>query len=52
VAQIDVEDVTTAAVVMSIVFVVTMFAAAYLGGRIGESYHRRVDAAIVEETVR
>ena len=52
VAQIDVEDVTTAAIVMSIVFVVTMFAGAYLGGRIGESYHRRVDAAIVEETVR
>jgi hypothetical protein len=51
-AQIDVEDVTTAAIVMSIVFVVTMFAGAYLGGRIGESYHRRVDAAIVEETVR
>jgi uncharacterized membrane protein len=52
VAQIDVEDVTTAAIVMSIVSVVLMFAGAYLGGRIGESYHRKVDAAIVDETVR
>jgi uncharacterized membrane protein len=52
VAQIDVEDVTAAAIVMSIVSVVLMFAGGYLGGRIGESYHRRVDAAIVDETVR
>jgi hypothetical protein len=29
-----------------------MFLGGYLGGRIGESYHRRVDAAIVEETTR
>ncbi|HSJ84746.1 MAG TPA: hypothetical protein VLA91_13095 [Acidimicrobiia bacterium] len=52
VAQIDVEDVTGAAIVMSIVSVVLMFLGGYLGGRIGESYHRRVDAAIVEETTR
>ena len=52
VAQIDVEDVTTAAIVTSIVFVVVMFLGAYLGGRIGESYHRKVDAAIVDETIR
>jgi hypothetical protein len=52
VAQIDVDDVTAAAIVMSIVSVVLMFAGGYIGGRIGESYHRRVDAAIVEETVR
>lgn len=52
VAQIDVEDLTAAAIVMSIVSVVLMFAGGYLGGRIGESYHRRVDAAIVDETVR
>ena len=52
VAQIDVDDVTGAAIVMSIVSVVLMFLGGYLGGRIGESYHRRVDAAIVEETTR
>ena len=52
VAQIDVEDVTGTAIVMSIVSVVLMFLGGYLGGRIGESYHRRVDAAIVEETTR
>ena len=52
VAQIDVDDVTGAAIVMSIVSIVLMFLGGYLGGRIGESYHRRVDAAIVEETTR
>jgi uncharacterized membrane protein len=52
VAQIDVEDVTGAAIVMSIVSVVLMLLGGYLGGRIGESYHRTVDAAIVEETTR
>lgn len=52
VAQIDVDEVTTAAIVMSIVSILLMFAGGYLGGRIGESYHRRVDAAIVNETVR
>jgi len=52
VAQIDVEDVTTVAIVMSIVFVVVMFVGGYLGGRIGESYHRKVDAAILDETIR
>ena len=52
VAQIDVEEVTTVAIVMSIVFVVVMFVGGYLGGRIGESYHRKVDAAIVDETLR
>lgn len=52
VAQIDVDEVTAAAIVMSIVSILVMFAGGYLGGRIGESYHRRVDAAIVNETGR
>ena len=52
IAQIDVDEVTTAAIVMSIVSILLMLAGGYLGGRIGESYHRRVDAAIVNETVR
>ena len=52
IAQIDVDEVTTAAIVISIVSILLMLAGGYLGGRIGESYHRRVDAAIVNETVR
>jgi len=52
IAQIDVDEVTTIAIVMSIVSILLMLAGGYLGGRIGESYHRRVDAAIVNETVR
>jgi len=52
VAQIDVEDVTGAAILLSIVSVVLMFLGGYLGGRIGEAYHRKVDDAIVEETTR
>ena len=52
ISQLDVDEVTTAAIVMSIVSILLMLAGGYLGGRIGESYHRRVDAAIVNETVR
>jgi hypothetical protein len=52
VSQIDVEDVTTAAIVMSIVSVVTIFLGGYLGGRIGDSYNRKVDAALVDEARR
>ncbi len=49
VSQIDVADVTAAAIVMSIVSVVTIFLGGYLGGRIGDSYNRKVDAALVDE---
>lgn len=52
VAQIDADEVTTAAIVMSIASVVVMFAGGYLGGRIGEAHHRKVDAAILDQTVR
>lgn len=52
IAQVDVDDVTATAIVTTIVSVVAIFLAAYLGGRIGESYHRRIDAAIVDETAR
>lgn len=52
VAQIDVEDVTTAAIVMTVVSLLAMFAGGYLGGRIGQMYHRKVDAAIVHESSR
>lgn len=51
IAQVDVEDVTVAAIVMAVISVVAMFLAAWIGGWIGESYHRRVDAAVVDEAV-
>jgi hypothetical protein len=52
VSQIDADDVTAEAVVLAIVAVAAMFAGGYLGGRIGESYHRKVDEAIVNERDR
>ena len=52
VSQIDVENVTMAAIVMSIVSVVVILLGGYLGGRIGDSYNRKVDAALVEEARR
>lgn len=52
VSQIDVEGVTTAAIIMSIVSVVLIFLGGYLGGRIGDSYNRKVDAALVDEVRR
>jgi hypothetical protein len=50
VAQIDVDDLTTEAVIGSVVLVASMLLGGYIGGRFGELYHQRVDAAIVEET--
>jgi hypothetical protein len=50
VAQIDADDLTTGAVIGSVVLVASMLIGGYIGGRLGELYHQRVDAAIVEET--
>ena len=50
VAQIDVDDLTTEAVIGSVVLIASMLVGGYVGGRMGELYHQRVDAAIVEET--
>ena len=52
VAQVDVEEVTTAAIIMSVVAVVVTLLGGYLGGRIGDSYNRKVDAALVDEVRR
>jgi uncharacterized membrane protein len=52
VSQVDVENVTTAAIVMSIVSVVVILLGGYLGGRIGDSYNRKVDEARVVEARR
>lgn len=50
VAQIDADDLTTGAVIGSVVLIASMLLGGYTGGRFGELYHHRVDAAIVEET--
>jgi hypothetical protein len=50
-AQIDVDEVTTAAILMSAVSAVAILAGGYLGGRIGDSHNRKVDAAIIDEAV-
>jgi uncharacterized membrane protein len=52
VSQVDVENVTTAAIVMSIVSVVVILLGGYLGGRIGDSYNRKVDEALLVEARR
>jgi len=47
-AQIDVEDLTVMAAVASGTLVLLTLLGGYLGGRFGEAYNRRVDAAIVQ----
>ena len=51
-AQVDVEEITTAAIIASAVAVVVTLLGGYLGGRIGDSYNRKVDAALVDEARR
>lgn len=51
VSQIDVEDVTTAAIVMSAVSAAAILLGGWLGGLIGAAHNRKVDAAIVEEAL-
>lgn len=47
-AQIDVDDLTAMAAVASAVLVIATLAGGYLGGRLGETYHARVDAALAD----
>jgi uncharacterized membrane protein len=51
VSQIDVDDVTSAAFIMTAVFAVVILLGGWLGGRIGVSHNRKVDAAILEDAV-
>jgi hypothetical protein len=51
VAQIDVDQVTGVAIVASVVLAATTLLGGYVGGRIGELYHQRADAAIAQ-TIR
>ena len=48
IAQIDSEDATLAAVVVGIASIALMFVAGYIGGRLGEMYHRRLDIALID----
>ena len=46
-AQVDVDDLTTMAIVASLVLVAATLAGGYVGGRLGEIYHTKVDAALI-----
>lgn len=50
IAQMDVDELTSGAIVATVVMLAVTLLGGYVGGRIGELYHRRVDAAIVETT--
>lgn len=47
VAQLDVDDLTTEAIVASIVLIAATLVGGYIGGRLGSLYHEKVDAAVV-----
>lgn len=49
-AQVDVDELTAMAIVASAVLVLATLGGGYVGGRLGETYHTKVDAAIVEAT--
>lgn len=50
-SQIRGDNVTLIAVVAAAVAVVVMFVGAYLGGRLGELYHRKADAALADQVM-
>ncbi len=47
-AQFGADDLTAMAVVAGVVLIVATLAGGYVGGRLGEAYHTRVDAALIE----
>jgi hypothetical protein len=47
-SQIDTDELTTMAVAATVVMVAATLAGGYIGGRIGETYHTRVDAALID----
>lgn len=49
-AQVDVDELTLTAVLATVIMVAMTLLGGYVGGRIGELYHHRVDAAIVQST--
>jgi hypothetical protein len=49
--QIRGDDVTTLGVVAAIASVIAVLAGGFLGGILGEAYHRKADAALADQTV-
>ena len=47
-AQVDVDEMTAVAVTASAVLVVATLLGSYVGGRLGETYHTRVDAGLID----
>jgi len=47
-AQVDVDDLTAVAAIASAILVVATLVGGYVGGRLGEAYHIRVDAALID----
>lgn len=45
------DEVTTVGIIAAIASVAAMFLGGYIGGKIGEMYHRKVDAALADRTV-
>lgn len=47
-AQVDVDDLTAIAAIASAILVAATLVGGYVGGRLGEAYHTRVDAALID----
>lgn len=50
-SQMRGDDVTTLGIVSAIVAIAAMFVGGYLGGKVGEMYHRKADAALADSQV-
>lgn len=50
-SQIRGDNVTVIAIISAVLAVVAMFAGGYLGGRMGELYHRKADAALTDRVL-
>jgi amino acid transporter len=51
-AQFGADELTAMAAVAGVVLILATLAGGYVGGRLGEAYHTRVDAALAEEVRR
>lgn len=50
-SQVRGDSVTLIAVIAAVLAVIAMFVGAYLGGRLGELYHRKADAALADRVM-
>lgn len=51
-AQLTGDEVTTATIVAGVVLLLAIFGGGALGGAVGDAYHRRVDDALTDDTIR